>query len=184
MLAPRSRFQRGHCKARSRGVLQRQGRLSRRSPSPCWGRLPFLVTFGTRSLMRETTAERAVHLRPMGEHPGRGAAGGRIVAGVWALSGRWSEGSHRYAEIPGSGFTVCRSKDTPKDSVKHRCRLTGSGRWFSYYRCEAQTRRDRDPRARTLGRHGQQGKRRQHSKIRGRHRGRHRTCSPGTYVRV
>ena len=63
------------------------------------------------------------------------AAGALVVGIAWALFSR-SNGNHRCALIPQSGVTVCRSNDTPKDSAKHHCRFTGSGRWFSYYRCE------------------------------------------------
>ena len=63
------------------------------------------------------------------------AVGAAIVGVAWALSGGGSEGSHRCADIPESVFTVCRANDRPEDSATRRCRLSGSNRLFSYYRC-------------------------------------------------
>jgi hypothetical protein len=67
---------------------------------------------------------------------GWAGAGAAVVLIVWVLSSRGSEGNqHQCADVPESGFTVCRPGDTPANSATRGCRLSGSNKWFDSYRC-------------------------------------------------
>jgi hypothetical protein len=67
---------------------------------------------------------------------GWSALGAAIVVIVWVLSSRGPEGNqHQCADVPGSGFTVCRPGDTPENFAARGCRLSGSNKWFDSYSC-------------------------------------------------